>query len=63
MPVILVAANANVGGSATAAAMASAKGWTSLMQAAILTGVLGYTIATPIGCIMATVLAGFSTMA
>lgn len=63
MPVILVAANANVGGSATAAAMASAKGWTSLVQAAILTGVLGYTIATPIGCIMATVLAGCPTMA
>lgn len=62
MPVILVAANANVGGSATAAAMASAKGWGSLLQAAILTGVLGYTIATPVGCVMANALAFCPTL-
>ena len=47
--VILVAANANVGGPATAAAMAAGKGWSALVQPALLTGSLGYAIANVIG--------------
>ena len=54
MPLILIAANANVGGPATAAAMAGAKGWTSLVQPAVLTGALGYAIANGIGFAMGT---------
>lgn len=57
MPMILVASNANVGGPATAAAMAGAKGWTSLIQPAVLTGALGYAIANGIGLAMGTWLA------
>jgi uncharacterized membrane protein len=52
MQSVLIASNANVGGSATAAAMASAKGWTHLVQPAVLTGALGYAIATSIGLAM-----------
>ena len=52
MPVVLIAANANVGGPATAAAMAGAKGWKSLVQPAVLTGALGYAIANGIGWAM-----------
>jgi uncharacterized membrane protein len=54
MPVILIASNANVGGPATAAAMAGAKGWTSLIQPAVVTGALGYAIANGIGLAMGT---------
>jgi uncharacterized membrane protein len=46
---ILIASNANVGGSATAAAMASSKHWQDMVQPAMLTGSLGYAIATAIG--------------
>ncbi|CEF97439.1 Protein of unknown function DUF819 [Ostreococcus tauri] len=42
----LLASNACVGGPTTAAAMASAKNWRSLIVPAMLVGVLGYTIAT-----------------
>lgn len=49
LPIVLVAANANVGGPATAAAMAGAKGWRSLVQPAILTGALGYAVANAVG--------------
>eukprot|EP01018_Ginkgo_biloba_P005586 Gb_16650 [translate_table: standard] len=41
---ILVASNANVGGPATAAAMANCRGWKELVQPAVLVGTLGYTI-------------------
>ncbi|KAL4457787.1 hypothetical protein ABPG75_012652 [Micractinium tetrahymenae] len=49
MQAILIASNANVGGPATAAAMASAKGWAHMVQPAMLTGALGYAVATGIG--------------
>jgi uncharacterized membrane protein len=57
IPLILIAANSNVGGPSTAAAMATAKKWTSLVQPAILTGALGYAIANGIGLAMGTWLA------
>jgi len=52
MQSVLIASNANVGGPATAAAMASSKGWPHMVQPAMLTGCLGYAIATALGCAM-----------
>ena len=46
---VLVAANANVGGPATAAAMAAARGWRQAFAPAVATGIFGYSIATLIG--------------
>jgi len=43
---ILLASNANVGGPTTAAAMCAAKSWRSFYIPALLSGILGYTIAT-----------------
>jgi len=43
---LLVASNANVGGPTTAAGMATAKKWRSLIVPALLVGVFGYAIAT-----------------
>jgi len=47
--IVLTASNANIGGPATAAAMAAAKGWTQLINPAMLTGSLGYAVGTAIG--------------
>ena len=49
---LLVASNANVGGPATAAAMAASRGWPHQLQPALITGSLGYAIGTPLGCFM-----------
>jgi uncharacterized membrane protein len=53
---VLTAANANVGGPATAAAMTSARGWHRATAPAILTGVIGYSVATIIGVTVGNVL-------
>jgi uncharacterized membrane protein len=46
---IVIASNANMGGPATAAAMAVARRWETLVTPAILCGTLGYAIATFVG--------------
>lgn len=43
---LLLASNANIGGPTTACAMATAKGWKSLIVPGILGGILGISIAT-----------------
>jgi len=45
---LYLASNANVGGPTTAAAMAQAKEWNSLVLPSLLVGILGYSCATPI---------------
>ena len=52
----LTASNACVGGPATAAAMASARGWGGAVQPAIVAGTLGYVVGTPLGCAVGTAL-------
>ncbi len=49
---IILASNANIGGPTTAAAMAIAKGWNSLVFPAILVGILGYIIGNYFGLLM-----------
>ena len=51
-PVLLAASNANIGGPATACALAVAKGWNGLVTPALLVGNLGYAIATPIALLL-----------
>ena len=46
---LVIASNANMGGPTTAAAMAVARRWTTLVMPAILCGTLGYAIATFVG--------------
>ncbi|KAL5212424.1 hypothetical protein ABZP36_023271 [Zizania latifolia] len=46
---LLIASNANVGGPTTAAAMATATGWSSLIVPGILVGMFGISIATFLG--------------
>eukprot|EP00884_Botryococcus_braunii_P020863 jgi/Botrbrau1/7460/Bobra.0083s0025.1 len=53
---LLTASNAAVGGPATAAAMATARQWTHMVQPALLLGSLGYTMGTAIGCAVGQVL-------
>lgn len=47
-PLLLVASNANIGGPATASALAVGCGWPSLVTPALLVGNLGYAVATPL---------------
>lgn len=53
---IIIASNANIGGPTTAAALAIAKGWTSLVVPALLVGTLGYVIGNYYGIFMGTFL-------
>jgi len=53
---MLIASNANIGGPATAAAMAASRGWGGMVQPALLTGSLGYAIGTSIGLATARIL-------
>ena len=53
----LIAANANAGGPATAAAMAASKGWRPLIQPALLAGTFGYAVANWVGWLMYTFMA------
>ncbi|PKA66283.1 hypothetical protein AXF42_Ash006980 [Apostasia shenzhenica] len=46
---LLVASNANIGGPTTACAMATAKGWRSLIVPGVLSGIFGISIATFLG--------------
>lgn len=54
---IVIASNANIGGPSTAAAMAVARRWETLVMPAVLTGTLGYAIANFIGAGLGTWLA------
>ena len=47
--ILLLASNANIGGPATACAMAAAKGWTDLLQPSMLVGTFGYAIGNTVG--------------
>jgi uncharacterized membrane protein len=50
---LTLASNANIGGPSTAAAMAVAKGYDKLVVPAILVGLWGYIIGTPLGLLIA----------
>ena len=52
----LTASNACVGGPATAAAAAAARGWGAAVQPAVLAGTVGYVVGTPLACLVATAL-------
>ncbi len=52
----IIASNANVGGPATAPAMAIAKGWTSLVGPSVLVAVFGYVIGNYLGIIVGNIL-------
>ncbi|CAI7888391.1 unnamed protein product [Closterium sp. NIES-54] len=52
LDILMVASNANVGGPATAAAMASARNWPQLVRPAVLLGTFGYTIGTAIAFLL-----------
>lgn len=57
----LTASNACVGGAATAAAAACARGWPTAVQPAVLAGTVGYVVGTPLACAVAAVLRGMTT--
>ena len=52
----LTASNACVGGPATAAAAAVARGWSAAVQPAVLAGTVGYVVGTPLAVAMASAL-------
>jgi uncharacterized membrane protein len=53
---IVLASNASVGGPPTAAAMAISKGWSRLVLPALLAGLYGYAVGTPLGIMVTTLL-------
>jgi len=53
---MLLAVNATLGGPPTAVAMAMSKRWSSLILPALLVGIWGYVIATPLGLLMMSLL-------
>ena len=53
---IVLASNASVGGPPTAAAMAMSKGWSRLVLPALLAGLYGYIIGTPLGLLITSLL-------
>jgi uncharacterized membrane protein len=55
---VLIASNALVGGPATAAAMATSRGWGRLVQPAILLGSVSYALGSAAGLLLARALAG-----
>ena len=59
---LLLASNAAVGGPATAAAMASARGWRDLTPTAVLLGTLGYAVGTALGVGVAPLLRRLSNL-
>ena len=52
IPTLLVASNANIGGPATASALAVGNGWPSLVTPSLLVGNLGYALATPLAIVL-----------
>ena len=52
----IIASNANIGGATTAAALASSKGWKSLLAPSILVGTFGYIIGTYLGLFVGQIL-------
>jgi len=56
---MMLAANANVGGPTTSAAMAIAKGWNKLILPTILTGILGYIIGNYYGLLLGNIIKGW----
>lgn len=55
---IVLASNASVGGPPTAAAMAISKGWSRLVLPALLAGLYGYAVGTPLGLLVTSWLTG-----
>ena len=53
---IVLASNASVGGPPTAAAMAMSKGWSRLVLPALLAGLYGYIVGTPLGLLVTSLL-------
>ncbi len=53
---LMLGVNASLGGPPTAAAMAISKGWSKLVLPGLLVGLWGYTIGTPLGLLITTLL-------
>lgn len=60
LQMLLLASNANIGGSGTAMAMATAMNWPHLLTASATCGTLGYSIATLLGVAMQKMLLRFA---